>query len=74
MALCEALSALVGENLHPKLSSILHRSRKRRLSDELSPRSPRRFQQMNRTSLLFRMKKFGIYAMSTLDLRPDFLS
>jgi hypothetical protein len=74
MALCEALSTLLGENPHPKLSWILHRSRKRRLSDELSLRSHRRFQQMNRTTLLFRMKKFGIYAMSTLDLRPGFSS
>jgi len=74
MALCEVLSTLLGENLHSKLLSILHRSRNRRLSDELSPRSPRRFQQMNRTTLLFRMKKFGIYAMSTLNLRPGFLS
>jgi hypothetical protein len=29
---------------------------------------------MNRATLVFRMKKFGIYAKSTFDLQPGFLS
>jgi hypothetical protein len=29
---------------------------------------------INGTTLLFRLKNFGIYAKSTLDLRPGFLS